>query len=258
MGQFYIDESIHDEGGFIIGACIYTNIDVNEKIIDIIKHNGFDPNNFEFKSNANYSKEPTKAKVRESLKNLLGESCKLGIVVIPRKNRDKLGFECIKALKQFISFNKSIKNPLSIYFDQGIFPSKEKAITFISTLKLADCNFYLGEDSKIIKGIQLADLAAHITSIQLKETLGLITKKVPFIPYPNDDFETEIELGFEMFLTLRYSFFNRGYTTYTDNPIKDATVAVEPYGLYISDLCDQNLANLARATFSEVYLGSID
>src|SRR5688572_2412786 len=125
MGQFYIDDSLHDSAGFIIGACVYSEINLDEKINDIIKLCGFNPEVFEYKSNQNYSKEPEKAKVREHLKELLIDNCKLGVVVLPRSNREQLGFECIKAVKQFIESNVSIKKPIEVFIDQGMFSSTE-------------------------------------------------------------------------------------------------------------------------------------
>ena len=257
MGQFYIDDSVHDEAGFVIGACVYTNIDINEKIIDIIKNCGFDPDIFEYKSSANYSKEPEKAKVREQLKGLLADSCKLGIVIIPRTNREQLGFECIKAVKQFMDSNKVVKKPINIYFDQGLFTSKEKAEQLITSLQFTDCTFNLEQNSISIKGIQLADLAAHISSIQLKDAMGLVTKTVKAGDNSGYDPDLDIELGFEMWAIIRYTFFNEGSKLYTDDPIADATLKVEPYGLYISDLCDQNLSDIARTKFGDIYLGCI-
>ncbi len=256
MGQFYIDDSVHDEAGFIIGACVYTNIDLNEKIADIIKSCGFDPDVFEYKSSANYSKEPLKAKVREELKGLLVDSCRLGIVVLPRTKRDDFGFECIKAVKQFID-NNEIQKPFEIYLDQGMFTSKDKAELLIGKLNFNDCKFHLEQNSLQIKGIQLADLAAHLASIQLKDALGLVTKMVKAGENSGYDPDMDVELGFEMWATLRYTFFNKGSTIYTDDPIVDATVKVEPYGLFISDYCDSNLTKTARTKFGDVYLGCI-
>lgn len=257
MGQFYIDDSVHDEAGFIIGACVYTDIDINEKIIDIIKSCGFDPDSFEYKSSANYSKEPEKAKVRGRLKELLADSCKLGIVVIPRTIREQLGVECIKAVRQFIDRNKGVKKPIIVYLDQGMFTSKDKAEQLIASINFTDCTFYLEQNSIAIKGIQLADLAAHISSIQLKDALGLVTKMVKAGDNSGYDPELDIDLGFEMWATIRYTFFNEGSKLYADDPIAGAILKVEPYGLYISDLCDKNLSNIARTKFGDIYLGCI-
>lgn len=257
MGQFYIDDSVHDEAGFIIGACVYTNIDIDEKIINIIKSNGFDSDSFEYKSSANFSKEPEKAKVREDLKGLLRDTCKLGVVIIPRTSREQLGFECIKAVSQFININEIIKKPIHIYIDQGMFTSIDKAEKLISSITFTDCKFHLEQNSIDIKGIQLADLAAHISSIQLKDAMGLVKKIVKAGDNSGYDPDLDIELGFEMWATIRNTFFNEVYKLYTDNPDADATLKVEPYGLYISDLCDKNLADIARTKFGDIYLGCI-
>jgi len=257
MGQFYIDESIHDEAGFILGACVYTDIDINSKIIDIIESCGFNPANFEYKSSANYSRDPQKTTVREQLKELFADNCRVGIVIIPRTKREELGFECIKAVKQFIDSNQRIKNPVSVYIDQGMFSSRDKAEHLISILNFTDCKFYLEQNSLDIKGIQLADLAAHICSIQLKDAFGFITKMVKVGENSGYDPDLEIELGVEMWATIRYAFFNEGSKPYTDDPIADATFKVEPYGLYISDLCDEKLSDIARTKFGDIYLGCI-
>jgi hypothetical protein len=257
MGQFYIDDSVHDDAGFVIGACVYTDIEVDEKIIGIIKSWGFDPNRFEYKSSANYSLEPEKVKVREELKELLTDCCRLGIVVIPRTHREQLGLECIKAVKQFIDNNKRVKKPTSIYLDQGMFASIEKAKLLITELNFTGCVFHLEQNSLDIKGIQLADLAAHISSIQLKDELGLVTKMVKSGHNFGYDPELEMELGFEVWATIRYTFFNQGSKLYSGDPIADATLSVEPYGLYISNLCDEGLSDIARAKFGNVYLDCI-
>lgn len=257
MGQFYIDDSIHDEAGFIVAACVYTNIEIDTRITEIIKSCGFSPDTFEYKSRASYSKEPEKIKVRDQLKQLLKDSCYLGVVIVPRSKREELGLECIKAIKQFIETNKRIKKPASIYIDEGMFKSTDKAYKLIDSLLLNNCIFYLEQNSKKIKGIQLADLAAHISSIQLKDTLGLVTKTVRLGEESGYGPETDMELGFEMWATLRYSLFNEGSTKFTGDPIADATVKVEPYGLYVSEYCDSKLSEIARSTFGKVYLGCI-
>ena len=188
---------------------------------------------------------------------MLAHNCRLGVVVIPRTSREQLGFECIKAVRQFIDSNKGLKKPISIYIDQGMFASKDKAEQLITSLNFTDCTFYLEQNSLDIKGIQLADLAAHISSIQLKDALGLVTKMVKAGDNSGYDPDLDIGLGFEMWATIRYTFFNEGSKLYSDTPVAAATLKVEPYGLYISDLCDQNLCDIARTKFGDIYLGCI-
>lgn len=183
-------------------------------------------------------------------------NCRMGIVVIPRIHRGHLGYECIKALKQFITINSDLTKPLEIYFDQEMFHSIDKAGKFIESLNFVDCKFYLEQNSKDIKGIQLADLSAHVKSIQLKTAMGLLKKIVKPINNLGYEPDIEVDIGFEMRVSLRYWFFNEKYKESMDS-IDDFYFTVEPYGLYVSDLCDKNLADVARKTFSKVYLGCI-
>ncbi|WEK36924.1 MAG: DUF3800 domain-containing protein [Candidatus Pseudobacter hemicellulosilyticus] len=256
MGFFYVDDSVHDKAGFVLGACLYSQNDLVAEIDTAIAENGFDPKSYEFKSSANFAKQPKQANVRESLKGML-LNCKLGIVIVPREKRKKLGIECIKAVQIFINKNLDPQENIELYFDQGLFQSRKVASDQIDSLGFKNCKFNIEQDSKIIKGIQLADLAAHTASIYFKESLGFINKKVKAGPNSGYDEDLEIELGFEMWANLRYVFFNQGAKEFIDDPINDATLKVEPYGLYISEYCREVLAQKARETFAEVYLGCI-
>ena len=256
MGYFYIDDSVHDSAGFILGACIYSETDLTPSVDEIILAHGFDPSTFEFKSRINFSKESEKAKLREELKGLVQSSCRLGIVVIPRNEREKLGTECIKAVKLFTDFN-SIKKPIQIYLDQGLFPSTKEGQQLVNSCQFNEIKFHFEQDSKIIKGIQIADLCAHIASIQFKGELGLVNKKVKVGENFGYDPDMEMELHFEMWATLRYIFFNEGSAQWTGDVIESSTLFVEPYGLYVSSLCSDELKKKIRETFATVYLGCI-
>lgn len=257
MGYFYIDDSVHDEAGFVIGACVYSDIDLTSKVSEVIIESGFDPKEFEYKSSTNYSKEPEKIEVRTKLKRMLQEHCKLGMVIIPRSSREELGYECIRAVKQFIDNNENIKLPVKVFMDGGMFKSTEKANSLISKLELKECEFNLEQNSKEVAGIQLADLSAHGLSIQLKDELGLITKTIKAGKNSGYDPNLDIDLGFEMWATTRHILFNQGAKEYSGNVIEDATLKVEPFGLYLSMSCDNKLKDASRKRFGKVYLGCI-
>ena len=257
MASFYIDDSVHDKENFIVGACVYTEeFNINSSIDRIIATNGYNHAEFEFKSSDNYSKHREKIKVRNDLKHLINAYCKLGIVIIPRDKRNLLGFECLKAVKQFID-NNQIKTPISIFFDQGMFGSINGANKLFDNLNFKDCVFYPEQDSKIIKGIQLADLSAHICAIKFKCELGFLSKTVKAGENSGYDPDTEIELPFEMWATLRHVFFCKEEHLRTNNHLIDATFKVEPNGLCVSDLCSDNFKEKIRSSFGEVYLGCI-
>lgn len=255
MTYFYLDESIHDDAGFIIVACVYSKRDLNKDVHDLIVSNNLDPKTSEFKSNANYSKQPEKKLIREELKKLMNDFGRVGIVVLPRNKRKEIGVESFKALRRFIDSNKYVSEPSAIYIDQGLVASDKKAKSMIEHLGFNSTVFHLQVDSKMSGGVQLADLCAHNCSIQLKEHMGLIKKKVKVSEGHYEDIE--MELGFEMFADLRYSFFHQGTKKVIDDPIEDATLDVEPYGLFISDFCNERLTQQARSCFGRIYLGCI-
>lgn len=257
MGFFYIDESVHDEAGFIIAACTYFETDPSAQIKAAIQNNGFAPDNFEFKSGFRYANAPDRERLRDELRALLSE-CKLGIVVVPRAAREMLGNECLKALKQFIELNERIKEPIEIYFDENIFRScndakkKSRVLLFPESI-----SFQFEQDSKLIRGIQIADLAAHTASIYFKERLGLLKKYIKAGDNSGYHPEMQMELGFGMWAMLRYCFFSKKLDMMIDDPISDATQSVSPFGLYISELCNEELKEKAEEAFGSVYLGCI-
>lgn len=256
MSHIFIDDSIHDNAEFIIASCVYSRIDLTQIISEILIQSGYDPELSEFKSSINYNKEPQMADVREAMKGLLNGNCRFGLVVIPRNERENLGFECLNGLNQFIKVN-NLKERLDIYFDQNLFPSLNKANQFAQCLNLTNCNFHFEQNSIQIKGLQLADLAAHTCSIMLKEKMGLINKTVKAGKNSGYEEDLDIEIGFELWASIRYNFFHEGSKPYIDDPIVDATLKVDPFGLYISPKCDIKLTEYAKRAFESVYLGCI-
>jgi hypothetical protein len=37
MGNFYIDDSVHDDAGFILCACVYAPSDVEHVVVELMK-----------------------------------------------------------------------------------------------------------------------------------------------------------------------------------------------------------------------------
>lgn len=257
MGAFYVDDSVHDEAGFIIGACVYINDEIEEEIKEIVTRNNQNPNTWEYKSNANYSKNPELIQIRSELKDLLIQKCKVGIVVLPRERRKELGKECLLALKQFIDSN-GLSDVTDVYIDQGMFTSIKKTDEYIHSLGFVDgIKFHAEQNSLVIRGIQLADLSAHLLSIMLKDAMGLVNKMVKAGENSGYDPDEDMELGFEIFAALRYCIFKRGSREPNGDMVNDATVDVGPNGLFISNYCNDDLAETARAAFGSFYLGCI-
>ena len=116
---------------------------------------------------------------------------------------------------------------------------------------------HLEQDSKYTRGLQLADLAAHMLAIQLKDGFGLITKKIKAGENSGYDPDMEVTLAFEMWASTRHIFFTGEAPEISDDVIAMATLPVEPHGLFVSEYCDEKLARIARKKFANMYLGCI-
>ena len=255
MKHVFIDDSIHKRGDFIISGVVLCDIDPNELIGQILTDCGFNPDESEFKSGLDFRRNPEMKTVRSKLKSVLSSKCKLGLVVLPYDKREKIGEETLKGLKQFIETNK-IEDELNIYIDENYFKNVSEAEITAEKYNFENCKFHFEQDSKKVRGIQLADIVAHTFSIMLLETLGVIDKTVKAGENSGYDPDMDIEIGFEMWASIRYNFLCQS----KENPKDDFDMAVydvKPYGLYISEYCKPELEEGADKRFGEVYLGCI-
>jgi len=256
MGNFYFDESIHDNAGFIIGAYVYSDKNISDLIFSALEKVGLVPKEDEFKSSILMSNNTVYTELRKKLKKIL-QYTQIGLVVLPSKNRKDLGGEALKCLQKIIQANSLSGERHDVYFDEGIsFPLGEENI-------IESCNLEIhkGQDSKQVAGIQLADLVAHTLSTMLLEKLGHVNKKFSVLykdsGYPDG---TEINLGFELWTCIRQLFFSSSITV-EDVENKDQleafTVNVTDFGLLISELCNEELTSQIQELFGEQYLGCI-
>ncbi len=122
----------------------------------------------------------------------------------------------------------------------------------------AHCECRFEQDSKLVPGLQLADLIAHTCSMMLLEKLGLITKLIKVGPNSGYDPDLQVELGWALWASVRYAFFHGG-SKYgiDDDPVDFMTVDVAGYGLFIDKSCDPRVAAAALNLFGKCYLGCI-
>jgi hypothetical protein len=119
------------------------------------------------------------------------------------------------------------------------------------------CSVLPEQDSRETKGLQLADLVAHTAGLMLLDSLGLLKKVVKAGDNSGYDPDTEIQLGFEMWASLRYHFFFAGPVPEQDEVYKGALTKVGSNGLFIAPSCDDKLRAAAIDRFHECYLGCI-
>ncbi len=175
MGSFFFDESIQERGRFIIGAFVYTDYDPTPAVYAALLEAGRTPGSDEFKSSARMSGDSRLKRLRARLNALLFES-KIGILVIPSGHRSELGNEALRCLNKILHANKLIESAHTIYFDEGIKVNQ----SFIDQFQKNSgglSKLLLNQDSKIIGGLQLADLTSHYLGTMLLEQIGKIGKK---------------------------------------------------------------------------------
>ena len=252
MGYFYFDESIHERAGFILGAYVFSPHELTPHVFRKLEAVGLRPGIDEYKSSAKMSENATQRALRKELKELLW-NIKLGIVVVPSAERQNLGTEALQGLKKIILANELLGEQHHVYFDEGIgFRSPARVVE-----ELYLCEIYTGQDSRLVGGLQVADLAAHTMSVMLLETLGVINKTVKAGPNSGYDPDLDVELGFELWATQRYHFFTRDNADPDLDQLEGFTLDIGSYAVHVAELCTDVLRNAVQKRFGECYLGCI-
>ena len=239
-----------------MGAFIFLDTNPNDEIVKYLIKCGLDSGTDEFKSGARMDKYPEQIELRRHLKRLISET-KIGVLV-SASNEGDFKKSASQALIQIIKNNEfENESELEVFFDQGIFKG-DKDPDYLKMKDSLSCKINIEQDSKQIRGIQLADLVAHTCSIMLKESLGLITKKTKAGENSGYDPDMEIEIGFEMWTEIRYNFFSTP-PPHPDEWVsqKDCVADVGKKGLYISEKCSELVKEKSLEKFGEMYLGCI-
>jgi hypothetical protein len=260
MGYLYFDESIQDRGRFIIGALVYSDRDLSPDVELAIAEVGLVPRVDEYKSSNKMEGDHAARQLRAAISELLQDT-QIAIVVLPSKARASLGIEAATALSRLIDANGLTSERHEAFFDEGIQISEEE-VTALSKKSYGACRVYVNQNSKLVSGIQVADLAAHYAGTMLAEQMGLTTKIVKAGDDSGYDPDLQIELGFEIWARLRYAFFKEPRNIAADeidglDMVDIATFNVKGFGLFVANSCDSELSQAANQRFGTCYLGCV-
>ncbi|MCH7760411.1 hypothetical protein IIA15_03285 [candidate division TA06 bacterium] len=256
MGYFYFDESIQERAGFIVGAFVYSTNDLMPSVFSALAEAGLQPGVDEFKSGVRMAAHPEQAKARDGLRELLMD-VRVGVIVVPSSERLSLGTEALVGLTKIINANDLTDVSHQVFFDEGIVVDRTSLESFHDNVG-AECDINLDQDSRTIGGIQLADLAAHAMGIMLLEQQEHIKKTVKAGENSGYEPDLDINLGFELWASLRYSFFKSSQPIPgPEDPLGDLLFDVENYGLHVAATCVDALRNSSLARFGQCYLGCI-
>jgi hypothetical protein len=255
MSYLYFDESIRDNGSFIVGALVVADRDLSTEIRERWRAIGLDPDNCEYKSSDLKQGNPVGNQQRDVIRQVL-HSSRVALLVCPHEDRGQLGAHCCTLTGQLLDTGFLAPGSDTLFVDQGI----SMPTTELQVLKSRGVETYLNQDSRAVAGLQVADHAAHALGGMLLEEMGLISKTVLAGDGSGIDPDLEIALGFELWASLRYALIGKneeipGLSEPGDpaNPF----FRVEGYGLYITPSCGKQLTSHARKRFGVNYLGCI-
>jgi hypothetical protein len=259
MGFFHFDESIHPNGKFALGALAYAEHDLQEVVAEALREAGMTPRINEFKSGARMDRSPAQRCAREHLRSIVRRHCRIGIVVAPHLPRQQLGIEALHGLKKALSTNHFESAAHQVFFDQGVF-SSSVAITKGAVENLSEfaLTYFFEQDSRQVLGLQVADLVAHTCALMLLADLGLAKKTVKAGENSGYDPDSDMELEFELWASVRYNFFAAAPPPPNEWKSQlDFQVDVESRGLHVATTCDTKVRASVLARFGRMYLGCI-
>jgi hypothetical protein len=257
VGFFYFDESIRERGGFILGAFIYSKTDLSLAVSDALAAAGLQPRKDEYKSRFLDADMPERTVLRNHLYTLL-EKVKVGATIVPATQPRSVGDEALLALTKILVANSLADTSHRAFFDEGITFGRAGIENFRK--RFPACQINEAQDSRLVGGIQAADLAAHTMGTMLLEEQGLVSKQIKAGEYSGYLPEMELPLGFKLWSILRYSFFMSPQPEGDNNPpesIPEPLFNVEDYGLYVAPSCSPELRDAAIQRFGKSYLGCI-
>lgn len=256
MAYLYLDDSKHHPAGFSLAAFVICDTDPNGHVEAIFRGLDFDPRDFEYKSSAKMAGDDRLQKLRSAMMHYVGANCRIAVCVVEGDRR--LGPAALRLLHSVLSHPNLEGQGHEVFFDEGLFQSPTSAADLASREgNFTQCRMHFEQDSRKLLGIQLADLVAHTCSRMLLETLGHVNKKV-VLEAPGDSAYDgqEVELGFEMWASIRYAFLSMAKQHSMDE-LGEATAEVFPWGLFIDESTSERVAEAAMRRFGENYLGCI-
>lgn len=249
MSYFYFDESIRENGKFIIGALVISESDLSPIVRNKWLDMGLNPDIDEYKSSIPKRDNPQSIEQRVFIGDLLSGS-RLALVILPVEYRKELGNYCASLLFQLLDSGLIPKTEHKVYIDENI------KMRLDNQKKLAKRNIqlYLNSNSALVAGIQLSDHAAHVLGGMLLEEMGLVNKRIRAGEDSGYHPDEMLNLGFELWASLRHTLIGKQIDI--EDPASSYYL-VEGYGLYIAPTCSDFLYISAKRRFSTNYLGCI-
>jgi hypothetical protein len=271
----YVDESVHKDLGFVATAFVFGGSSFEEEVERVLREVGLSPREDELKSSARMDSDPRMRAARDAALNLAGSSTRIAVFFGPY-DRSMIGKHCLQALQSVLLRNGLSGVPLDVHFDEDIFPSAAEADRLQKLFRtLGDVNIHPGEDSRLVLGIQVADVVAHSFGQILKAEISGESKEVeiggPDTGYPDG---TTAPLGWSLLMNLRHALFTRPMAYEGDQyPPESNPVILDPvhddpvdygqhptllgWGVQVAPEASAELRYVVECSLGRIWLGCI-
>lgn len=243
----YLDESIHDQHGFMIVGYVLCSKDPQSDLIAVLAKYGVE----EFHALEKMDGNREFQKLRDEIRDYVNRHCRWGVLVLPSEAREKVSEELFGVLKRLIEtdFDTTANR---VFLDEGLV--KKKQITeLIEASGIEDIRICKSHERK---GIQLADLVSALCGVRLREEISQAPKILTYGEESGFEPPIDAELGYELWASLRSSMHRTDQPLGNDMP-EMAEFNTGGYGLFISSSCTSALKTSAQKLFGRVYLGCI-
>lgn len=277
QNYIFVDESIHENLGFIVSAFVCSKPEINDLISSNLVSANMRPGVDEFKSSYYMKGRPNLQALRDRLICLARTKCKIALLFSSSRNRSALGDATIAALNTIALRNGLYEYELSVFFDQNIVRSVKTGSKIAEQVGIpSSVNLYFNQDSRRILGIQIADAVASLSGQILRERVSGMRKSV-HIGGPDTGYEEGVmaDLGWSLLMDLRYSFFvqqvilgdRMDYEDSERNPLivstedelieKSMNPQLYGWGVFISSDLNPKIRAVVESMFKNLWLGCI-
>jgi len=245
--NIYIDESVHEEHGFLLLAYVICHSDPQEDLACILEKYQINEYHSSEKMHGNRKAQ----EVRELFINYLNYHCLWGVFVAPSGIRRHLANEIPKLISQLVR-NRPRTEKVVIHIDEGII-TRTELHAVREKIKIEQIDLCKSHE---VSGIQLADLVAALCGVRLREEISQNPKMLCYGEESGYWPTITAELGWGLWASLRQSMYRSKVPLGADLP-EMAEFSTLGSGLHISDLCPGGLKEAAEKLFGKVYLGCI-
>lgn len=226
----YVDESVHEKSGFVATALVFGAPSLESDVARALEEAGLSPRDQELKSSARMDADPRMRAARDAILCLAGSSTRIAVFIGPY-DRCTIGKHCLQALQSVLLRNGLTSSCLDVYFDEDIFASASEAERLQPLFRaLQNVRIHPRENSRLVLGIQVADVVAHSFGQIVKAEMSGESKEVeiggPDTGHPDG---TKAPLGWSLLMNLRYALLTRPMAYEgEDYPLETDPVVLDP------------------------------